>query len=89
MAYVKDPHGCDLLDKLLQLDPKSRIDADTALNHDFFWNDPLPCDLAKMLSHHLQSMFDYLTPQRRPGHRPYQQMHPNRTQDNSYFDRVY
>lgn len=89
MAYVKDPHGCDLLDKLLQLDPKKRVDADAALNHDFFWNDPLPGDLAKMLSHHLQSMFDYLTPQRRPGHRPYQQMNPNRTQDNSYFDRVY
>lgn len=33
-AYVKDPHGCDLLDKLLQLDPRQRIDADAALNHD-------------------------------------------------------
>lgn len=93
-AYVKDSFGCDLLDKLLQLDPKTRYDADAALNHDFFWSDPMPCDLAKMLSHHLQSMFEFLTPQRRPGgQRPYQQMNPNqsqsRTQDNSYADRVY
>lgn len=33
-AYVKDPHGCDLLDKLLQLDPKARYDADGALNRE-------------------------------------------------------
>lgn len=94
-AYVKDSHGCDLLDKLLQLDPKTRIDADAALNHDFFWTDPMPCDLSKMLSHHSQSMFEYLAPPRRPGHmmRHYQQMNAsqmqNRTQDNSYQDRVY
>lgn len=92
-AYVKDSHGCDLLDKLLQLDPKTRYDADAALNHDFFWTDPMPCDLGKMLSHHLQSMFEFLTPQRRPGNQRYQQMNsnqvPNRTQDNSYVDRVY
>lgn len=48
--YVRDQLGCDLLDKLLQVDPNARIDADTALNHDFFWMDPLPCDLSKMLS---------------------------------------
>lgn len=94
-AYVRDPFGCDLLDKLLQLDPKARYDADGALNHDFFWSDPMPCDLSKMLSHHLQSMFEYLAPPRRPGNmmRHYQQMNTsqvaNRTQDNSYQDRVY
>lgn len=88
MAYVKDATGCDLLDKLLQLDPQRRCDADAALDHDFFWTDPAPADLANMLSHHQQSMFDYLTPQRRTSHRPYHQMNPNRAQD-SLFDRVY
>lgn len=96
-AYVQNIYGCDLLDKLLQLDPNSRIDADTALNHDFFWTDPMPCDLSKMLSHHLQSMFEYLAPPRRPAaaHNAfhYKQMSSSqmqhKSQDNSYQDRVY
>lgn len=95
-VYVQNPYGCDLLDKLLQLDPNARIDADTALNHDFFWTDPMPCDLSKMLSHHLTSMFEYLAPPRRPAQmvRQYQQQiginqMQNKSQDNSYQDRVY
>lgn len=92
--YVKDPNGVDLLDKLLILDPKERIDADSALNHDFFWTDPMPSDLSKMLSQHTQSMFEYLTPPRRTNQiRQYQQQMVNsmqqRPQDNSYQDRVY
>ena len=41
--YVKDAYACDLIDKLLWLDPENRIDSDHALNHDFFWTDPMPC----------------------------------------------
>ena len=41
--YVKDAYACDLIDKLLWLDPANRIDSDHALNHDFFWTDPMPC----------------------------------------------
>lgn len=96
-VYVQNPHGCDLLDKLLQLDPSGRIDADTALNHDFFWTDPMPVDLSKMLSTHSQSMFEFLAPPRRPDQmmRHYQQQQlnanasQNRSNDNSYQDRVY
>jgi cyclin-dependent kinase 9 len=96
-AYVQNQYGCHLLDKLLQLDPTARIDADSALNHDFFWTDPMPSDLSKMLSHHLSSMFEYLAPPRRSNQmmRHYQQQQmgvnqtQNRSQDNSYQDRVY
>lgn len=51
---MKDAAACDLLDKLLQLDPSKRLDADAALNHDFFWTDPMPCDLKDMLEQHKQ-----------------------------------
>jgi len=57
--YLKDQWAIDLLDKLLCLDPKTRIDADTALNHDFFWTEPLAVDLERMLSHHRTSMFEF------------------------------
>jgi len=68
---VKDQWAVDLLDKLLTLNPAIRIDSDTALNHDFFWTDPMPVSLEKMLSQHTQSMFEFLAPIRRGGaHHP-------------------
>jgi serine/threonine-protein kinase BUR1 len=33
-----------LLDKLLILDPSRRITAKAALDHDWFWSDPVPAD---------------------------------------------
>ena len=93
--YVKDPYGCDLLDKLLTLDPSKRVDADAALNHDFFWTDPMPCDLSKMLGQHGQSMFEFLAPPRRAGRvgQPHPAMQvqpkPNPSADSSYQDRVF
>ena len=63
--YVRDQFAIDLLDKLLVLDPKQRIDSDNALNHDFFWQEPMPVELAKMLSQHTTSMFEFLAPKGR------------------------
>ena len=47
--YVKNPLACDLIGKFLCLDSSKRFDADLALNHDFFWTDPIPCSLENML----------------------------------------
>lgn len=63
-VYVKDRHALDLLDKLLVLDPKQRIDSDTALNHDFFWQEPMPSDL-KVISDLKMSMFEMHAPPRK------------------------
>ncbi|CAK9148947.1 unnamed protein product [Ilex paraguariensis] len=39
-----DRHALDLLDKMLSLDPSLRISAKDALDAEYFWTDPLPCD---------------------------------------------
>ena len=56
-SYIKDVNALDLLDKLLTLDPKKRMDSDDALDHDFFWTEPLPSDLK--LDKLNSSMFEY------------------------------
>ncbi|CAB4056516.1 CDK9 [Lepeophtheirus salmonis] len=48
--YVKDPYACDLIDKLLGLDPSRRMDSDSALE--------------RTLSNHSSSMFEYLASRR-------------------------
>ena len=73
--YVKDPLAVDLIDKLLVLDPKKRLDSDSALNHDLFWEEPMPCDLSQTLAKFRSSMF-VMHSNHRPiaphpgGHRP-------------------
>ncbi|PSS26579.1 Cyclin-dependent kinase [Actinidia chinensis var. chinensis] len=39
-----DRHALDLLEKMLILDPSQRISAKDALDAEYFWTDPLPCD---------------------------------------------
>ncbi|XP_053462728.1 cyclin-dependent kinase 9-like [Nycticebus coucang] len=91
--YVRDPHALDLIDKLLVLDPAQRVDSDDALDHDFFWSDPMPSDLKGMLSNHLTSMFEYLAPPRWKGSQITQQSdNRNRnpaTINQTHFERVF
>ncbi|CAN0830500.1 Cyclin-dependent kinase C-2 [Linum grandiflorum] len=39
-----DRHALELLEKMLTLDPAQRISAKDALDAEYFWTDPLPCD---------------------------------------------
>jgi len=94
LPYIKDACAMDLIEKLLILDPSKRIDAGAALDHDFFWSDPMPVDLSNTLSQHSTSMFEYLAPtrQRRGAAKAVPQQVPQqRQQDNitSYQERVY
>ena len=72
-GYIKCAHALDLLDKLFILDPTKRLDSDSALNHDFFWSDPMPADLGIFLSHYNNSMFEFTTSRRRHVPMPLQQ----------------
>ncbi|XP_029341079.1 cyclin-dependent kinase 9-like [Acyrthosiphon pisum] len=58
MHRISNVHGCDLLEKLLYLDPEKRCDANTALDHDFFWTDPMPTNLSKTMSKILTFNFE-------------------------------
>ena len=94
-VYVRDPYALDLIDKLLSLDPSKRMDSDEALNHDFFWTDPMPCDLSRMLATHTTSMFEFLAPRRRRNPVQHQQQHgtqqklPTQIGQDQHFERVF
>ncbi|KRX61735.1 Cyclin-dependent kinase 9 [Trichinella sp. T9] len=89
--YIRDAQALDLIDALLTLDPTKRIDADGALNHQFFWQEPMPVPLHRMLSQHTTSMFAYSAlVRRRDGDENNAPVQPaKRMRMESYQDRVF
>ncbi|KAK7018986.1 kinase-like domain-containing protein [Favolaschia claudopus] len=49
---------CDLLDRLLTCNPRDRITAAQALDHDYFWTDPLPADPKTLPQYEASHEFD-------------------------------
>ncbi|KIJ14604.1 hypothetical protein PAXINDRAFT_134877 [Paxillus involutus ATCC 200175] len=52
------PETCDLLDKLLTCNPRDRITASQALDHEYFWTDPLPADPKTLPTYEPSHEFD-------------------------------
>uniref|UniRef100_M8B2Z3 Cyclin-dependent kinase C-2 n=1 Tax=Aegilops tauschii TaxID=37682 RepID=M8B2Z3_AEGTA len=52
-----DRHALDLLERMLTLDPSQRIPAKEALDAEYFWTDPLPCDPKSLPSYEASHEF--------------------------------
>ncbi|XP_074097980.1 cyclin-dependent kinase 9-like [Cotesia typhae] len=85
--YIDNEYALDLIDNLLTIDPNKRLDADTSLNHDFFWTDPMPCDLSNKLLQLNHSMFEYTTASQRLQNKTHVPVAP--PANNEYQDRIF
>lgn len=86
---VVDDASVDLLRKMLTMDPAKRINAADALDHDWFWSDPMPCDPTSLNVSRYPSSHEFITKKRRqeakgrvdppadPSTKRHQQAHPN------------
>lgn len=69
---------CDLLDKLLICNPRERITAAQALDHDYFWTDPMPADPKTLPTYEASHEFD------KRGHRQQQHYHQQQQQQQKH-----
>ncbi|XP_047327491.1 cyclin-dependent kinase C-1-like [Impatiens glandulifera] len=67
-----DRHALDLLEKMLALDPSQRISAKDALDAEYFWTDPLPCDPKSLPSY--ESSHEFQTKKKRQQQRQNEEM---------------
>ncbi|CAI9106655.1 OLC1v1005858C1 [Oldenlandia corymbosa var. corymbosa] len=56
--WCVDKHALELLDRMLTLDPAKRISARDALDAEYFWADPLPCDPRSLPKYESSHEFD-------------------------------
>jgi len=61
MRYISNYQGCRLLENLLLLDPEKRYDAHKALDHRFFWTNPMPKNLSETMSKIKICNYEYTT----------------------------
>uniref|UniRef100_A0A5B7AZZ6 Putative cyclin-dependent kinase C-1-like n=1 Tax=Davidia involucrata TaxID=16924 RepID=A0A5B7AZZ6_DAVIN len=67
-----DRHALDLLERMLTLDPSQRISAKDALDAEYFWNDPLPCDPKSLPKY--ESSHEFQTKKKRQQQRQNEEM---------------
>ncbi|XP_021772253.1 cyclin-dependent kinase C-2-like isoform X2 [Chenopodium quinoa] len=66
-----DRHALELLEKMLILDPAQRISTRDALDAEYFWTDPLPCDPKSLPKY--ESSHEYQTKQKRQKQRQHEE----------------
>ncbi|CAJ1971202.1 unnamed protein product [Sphenostylis stenocarpa] len=67
-----DHHALELLEKMLTLDPAQRITAKDALDAEYFWTDPLPCDPKSLPKY--ESSHEFQTKKKRQKQRENEEM---------------
>ncbi|KAG5064560.1 hypothetical protein JHK85_005743 [Glycine max] len=70
--YSFDHHALELLEKMLTLDPSQRITAKDALDAEYFWTDPLPCDPKSLPKY--ESSHEFQTKKKRQQQRQNEEM---------------
>jgi len=66
-----EPMAKDLLRKLLAMDPEKRITADDALDHEYFWSEPVPATPAELPKY--PPSHEFTAKKRRQAQQPQQQ----------------
>ncbi|XP_010267881.1 PREDICTED: cyclin-dependent kinase C-2-like isoform X2 [Nelumbo nucifera] len=67
-----DHHALELLERMLTLDPSQRISAKDALDAEYFWNDPLPCDPKSLPKY--ESSHEFQTKKKRQQQRQHEEI---------------
>lgn len=55
----------DLVDALLTMNPEKRMTAGQALDHEYFWTDPMPCEPSELPSFKIESAHEFEAKKRR------------------------
>jgi cyclin-dependent kinase 12/13 len=63
----------DLVDALLTMDPTKRMSAKDALDHDYFWTDPMPCNPSELPAFKVESAHEFEAKNRRKAEHTQQQ----------------
>ncbi|KAK3841253.1 MAG: kinase-like domain-containing protein [Linnemannia gamsii] len=75
--------GADLMDKLLVLDPKKRLTAFAASDHDYLWTEPLPAEIGMLPQY--DPSHEYDRQRRAEGQQDRHTTHRNNNNNNSNF----
>ncbi|XP_059641472.1 cyclin-dependent kinase C-1-like isoform X2 [Cornus florida] len=67
-----DRHALELLERMLSLDPSQRMSAKDALDAEYFWTEPLPCDPKSLPKY--ESSHEFQTKKRRQQQRQNEEM---------------